>query len=569
MDPVELFHKIDRDFHQKMRKAKVPGASLALVDGEGSLLLSSHGATSLEPPGRSLTPATLFSMQSISKTYTAVAVLLAVQDGLLDLDRPLSHYLPGFHLRSPFEPNPERVISLRLLLSHRAGLVHEAPIGSNFEVDIERHSFADHITSIQQTWLRFPVGDRFAYSNLGVDLAGWVLETVVGKPFPAFVQERLFGPLGLRRSSFDPAVQLADSDRALGHDPFFRAAGKPLPVVAPMTPSAGLYCGAEDAGQFVRLFLNQGTWEGKRFLDERFLDEMYAFPQRLEGQIRGYGMGVALNWRWGGPLYHHSGGGFGFLSDLMWLPELGLGVAFLTNTTQHSLQYAYPLGLLDTMVDALRPEVSQRKPKVHPAAAELPATPITREPEELAPWVGSYFGRIPGRIDLRLRRGRLWTRSNRQRRWQPLTFVAPDLAWFGQPEDRLHLRFVKDTETVARRLVLVEEDWVFDRDFGSKHTTQRPRKEWKGFKGSYLALALGLIPELIEVRNRRGLLFVRIASLRTSLRLEQHQPGLFFACTGEAVDFNEKLFMGVRVEKINRRQQLRVYWSWLRALFFR
>ncbi len=567
MDPVELFQKIESDFHQKLRKAKVPGASLALVDGEGSLLLSSYGVTSRKPPGRPLTPATLFSMQSISKTYTAVAVLLAVQDGLLDLDRPLCHYLPGFHLRSPFEPNPERLISLRLLLSHRASLVHEAPIGSNIEVDIERHSFADHIASIQQTWLRFPVGSRFAYSNLGVDLAGWILETVAGKPFPAFVQERLFEPLGLRRSSFDPAVLLVDGDRALGHDPFFRSAGKPLPVVAPMAPSAGLYCSAEDAGQFMRLFLNRGTWNGKTFLDDRLLDEMYAFQGRQAGQIRGYGLGVALNWRWGGPMYHHSGGGFGFLSDIMWLPELGLGVGFLTNTTQHSLQYAYPLGLLDRLVEALHPEVYRRAPKVRLATAELPEAPLPRQPQELEPWVGRYFSRIPGRIDLRLRQEKLWMRGNRDRKWKALTFVADDLAWFGKPEERLHLRFLRETGSGSRKVVQAEDGGVFDRDPGPETIRQAPRKDWKAFSGTYLALALGLIPELIEVKERRGL-FMRFGSIRTSLRLEQHQPGLFFTCTGEAVDFNENLFMGIRVEKIDRRRKLRVYWSLLRALFF-
>jgi CubicO group peptidase (beta-lactamase class C family) len=563
VDQEEYFHRIGRDFQQKMRKAKIPGASLALVDRDGSLLLCGYGETSRHPPSQRVTPRTIFSLQSISKTYTAVAVLLAVQDGLLDLDIPINRYLPDFHFRSPFEPNPERAITLRLLLSHRASLVHEAPVGSNFEVDIERHSFADHIAAIQQTWLRFPVGSRYAYSNLGVDLAGWILETVSGQRFPDYVRQRLFEPLGLQRSSFDPHTQLADHDRALGHDPFFRAARKLLPVVAPMTPSGGLYCSAEDAGQFMRLFLNRGTWEGKRFLDERLLDEMYAFPQRQEGQIRGYGLGVALNWRWGGRMYHHSGGGFGFLSDLLWLPEHGLGVAFLTNTTQHSLQFAYPLGLLDDLVEAMLPEVHEGGLSHIPVNTDLPTAPIARQVEELEPWVGRYFGRIPSRIDLHLRGKTLWLRTNRQRKWQVLTFVAPDLAWFGKPEARLHLRFQQGPGTGARRLVLVEDDWIFDRD---PWPDGRPaRKELKAYCGSYLALALGFIPELIEVKARRGLA-VKIVSLRTSLGLEQHQPGLFFTCTGEAVDFNENLFMGIRVQKIDRRKKIQVYWMWLRGL---
>jgi CubicO group peptidase (beta-lactamase class C family) len=567
MNQDDFFRKIELDFFQKMRKAKIPGASLALVDREGNLLLAGYGVTGRDQPGRTVTAQTLFSMQSISKTYTAVAVLLAVQDGLLDLDQPLSRYLPGFHLRSPFEPSPERVITLRLLLSHRAGLVHEAPVGSNFDVDIERFGFADHIASIQQTWLRFPVGSRYAYSNLGVDLAGWVLQKISSQSFPEYVRQRLFDPLGLHHSTFDPATQLVDTDRALGYDPFFRSVRKALPIVAPMTPSAGLYASAEDAGQFLRLLLNRGDWNGRSFLDEKLLDEMYAFLRRQLGQMHGYGLGVGLNWRWGGPMYHHSGGGFGFLADLMWQPELGLGVAFLTNTTQHSLQYSYPVGLLDSLVEALRPEVQRSVPKHLPASTELPVETIAMQPETLAPWGGRYYGRIPSRFDLCLRRGRLWVRTNRVRKWKPLTFVAPDLAWFGTPGERMHLRFQQDSETAARHVVLVEEGWVFDRDYGSNGVSQPPRKDWKDFSGSYLALALGLIPELIEVKERGGL-FVQIVSLRTRLRLEQHQPGLFFTCTGEALDFNENLFMGIRVQKIDRRRKVQVYWAFLRSLFF-
>jgi hypothetical protein len=387
-----------------------------------------------------------------------------------------------------------------------------------------------------------------------------------GQPFPETVRQRLFEPLGLQRSTFDPAAQLADGDRALGHDPFFRSVRQALPVVAPMTPSAGLYCSAEDAASFLRLFLNRGKWDGYSFLDERLVDEMTAFIQRQPGQIRGYGLGVALNWRWGGPLYHNSGGGFGFLSDIAWLPEQGLGVAFLTNTTRHSLQFSYPIGWLDLLVEGLRPEVHRSISKDLPANHELPAETITRQPEDLTAWVGSYFGRIPSRFDLRFRRGNLWVRSNRSRKWKVLTFVAPDLAWFGKPTERLHLRFEKDADAGTRRLILVEEDWVFDRDFGLKDASQHQRKEWKVFTGSYLSQALGLIPEMIDIQERRGL-SVQIASIRTRLRLEQHQPGLFFTCTGEALDFNENLFMGVRVQKIDRRRKLQSYWALMRSLF--
>ena len=136
-----------------------------------------------------VTPDTIFSVQSTSKNFTAMSVLLAVQDGLLNLDVPITTYLPDFTVHSIFEEHPERKITLRMLLSHTAGFTHEAPVGNNF--DLGPVSFEDHIKSISDTWLRFPVGTGYAYSNLGIDLAGYILQKASGQPFAEYVEEKL------------------------------------------------------------------------------------------------------------------------------------------------------------------------------------------------------------------------------------------------------------------------------------------------------------------------------------------------------------------------------------------
>ena len=84
-----------------------------------------------------VTADTPFSIQSMTKSFTAVAVLLAVQDGLLDLDAPISTYLPDFTVNSIFDERPQDLITLRMLLSHTAGFTHEAPVGNNY--DLDRH----------------------------------------------------------------------------------------------------------------------------------------------------------------------------------------------------------------------------------------------------------------------------------------------------------------------------------------------------------------------------------------------------------------------------------------------
>ena len=128
----------------------------------------------------------------MSKSFTALGVLMAVQDGLLDLDEPVTTYLPEFTVNSPFEEHPEKKMTLRILLAHRAGFTHEAPVGGNY--DSRPHTFEEHILSISDTWLRYPVGYRFSYSNLGIDLAGYILQEKAGMPFWDYIKKKVLDP---------------------------------------------------------------------------------------------------------------------------------------------------------------------------------------------------------------------------------------------------------------------------------------------------------------------------------------------------------------------------------------
>ena len=164
-----------------MAEQGIPGLAVALVDKDLTLWVEGFGH--VDRRGSAPVNAdTIFSVQSMSKLFTATAVMQAVAAGRLDLDEPITTYLPGFTVHSAFEEHPERKITLRMLLSHTAGFTHEAPIGNNNE--LEPGDFDDHVRSISKTWLRFPVGTGYAYSNLGIDLAGYILERVEGKPFP-------------------------------------------------------------------------------------------------------------------------------------------------------------------------------------------------------------------------------------------------------------------------------------------------------------------------------------------------------------------------------------------------
>ncbi|WP_405064873.1 beta-lactamase family protein [Kribbella sp. NBC_01510] len=325
-----------------MAQKQIPGLALALVDGDGVVWQQGFGSLDSDG-GTPVTVDTIFSVQSMSKACTATAVMRAVQSGLLDLDVPITTYLPDFTVHSAFESHPERKITLRMLLSHTAGFTHEAPLGNSYEPG--PGDFDAHVRSISDTWLRFPVGTGYAYSNLGIDLAGYILEQVSNKPFPVVMRDSLLAPLGMDHSTFDRARVHATAGRAVGHTGDLV---RPR-VDCPMMAAGGLWATATDLAKFLEFQLGDGTVDGRTVLDAALMQEMRTVPAPHAGAPAGYALGVArMHWLAGRDpdLFNHNGGGDGFLSDLWWLPQLQLGIAVLTNSDNHDLQMSLALGIL-------------------------------------------------------------------------------------------------------------------------------------------------------------------------------------------------------------------------------
>jgi CubicO group peptidase (beta-lactamase class C family) len=326
MQTSRVLDLLDDALPALLRQHDIPGLAMGICGTDGTFAAQTLGVTRRDGP--SVTRRTMWSLQSQTKTYTAVLVLIAAQRGLVDLDLPVTSYLPGFTVRSTFEERPEARMTLRHLLSHTAGFTHEAPIGSNFRVG--RESFAAHCESIGRTWLRFPVGEQYAYSNLGIDLAAHVLESVMGESYPRLVERDLLGPLGLHRTSADAKVIARDDDRALGHNKKLPR----LPVRVPMTASGGMYGSVEDSMRFALWHLHGGDG----LLSSDLRDQLTRNPVPPADPDNGYGLGMAVVRRHGHTFHGHSGGGFGFLSDNYWVPERGFGVTVLTNSVDHPLQ---------------------------------------------------------------------------------------------------------------------------------------------------------------------------------------------------------------------------------------
>jgi CubicO group peptidase (beta-lactamase class C family) len=249
--------------------------------------------------------------------------------------------VPDFTVNSCYEQNPERQITLRLLLGCAAGFTHEPAIGNNYDCPFP--SYEAHYQSIKDTWLLFPVGSRYSYSNCGYDLAARIVEKASGMPFPQYVQQRLFAPLGMASATLDAATALHNSDRAEGS--MFGL--EQLPYVMPFPGAGSVYTSATDLAKFVQFHLNLGNVNGRQHLKQQYTFEMYQPFVTPD-----YALGIAVVEQDGKIALNHNGGGFGWGATMTWYPQYGIGCVILTNGQYTPGLYELGMRILDDCADS-------------------------------------------------------------------------------------------------------------------------------------------------------------------------------------------------------------------------
>lgn len=508
-----------------VKEKDVPGVAVAVVDDKEILWQGVYGYTS-RAKDKPVTPRTLFSIQSMSKSFTVLAVLMAVQDGLLDLDRPITEYLPDFTVHSRFEEYPEKKMTLRHLLSHRAGFTHEAPVGGNF--DSRPHTFSEHILSISDTWLRYPVGYRYSYSNLGIDLAGWILEKKSGAAFTKYVREKVLIPLGMSDSTLDIETILKTEDRAVGHvAPFLKVAGG-IPVEVPMVPAGGVYTNILDMARYLMFHINKGQVGETQLLRKDLIEAMHTvqFPEKHERF--GYGLGLVSS-HFGPQVYlTHGGGGYGFTSYMAMYPGLKLGVVVLTNAEQNSVTGPVSDLVNKIIQDGIGPPGREYEIPTVDTKNPVPATD-----ERVQRLAGSYagdaaIGTKDGAFGITL-----------AKQFYPLAFYADGGEVVGVCGKYSELRAkppLGDGEPgaiiIMNRLSGTCECYDFHKPEPAADKPGPNKPEWKPFFGTYKTLTWGrTFGFLVNIAVADGYLTFN------GTRCREHLPGLFFTYDGEAVDF--------------------------------
>jgi CubicO group peptidase (beta-lactamase class C family) len=282
-----------------VRDGLTVGAVMMVVQGDKVLALEAAGYSDLDTKRPMRTDA-IFDIRSISKPITVFGALLLVDDGKLGLDDPLAKFLPEFsRVQVKGQTQPTGVpITIRQLMTHTSGIAAERPPELKNITRTFDHTLAQTVALVSQQPLDFTPGSKWTYSSSGIAVLGRVVEVVSGQPYEGLMEQRIFGPLEMRDSSFFTNRAKVDRIPTMYTDQGGRLAKDAMDVTRPGQkypgPDFGLFATAEDLRHFCQMMLNRGSWQGRTILSPKLIDEMIRpeMPTSLPKYYSGLGWAV-------------------------------------------------------------------------------------------------------------------------------------------------------------------------------------------------------------------------------------------------------------------------------------
>jgi CubicO group peptidase (beta-lactamase class C family) len=321
-----------------------PGCAVGVSSGGEVVLQKAYGMADLEHDAPNASD-TIFEAGSVSKQFTAAAVLLLAHDGKLSLDDPARKYLPEL-------PDYGRPLTIRHLLTHTSGLRDWGDVESiaGWPRTTRAYTHA-HVLDIvcRQRALNFPPGTNWSYSNTGYNLATIIVSRVSGKPFAEFCRERLFQPLGMAHTSWRDDFRRVVRNRAIA----YADAGKD--GYRQMMPFESVYGNGGLLTTIGDLLKWNGNFSVPVVGDQDFLREEQQPATLADGTRTDYALGLYVSAYKGIRQVAHSGSTAGYRAYLARYPDLGLSVAVLCNVSSGTAEvYAHAVADL-YLGPALRP----------------------------------------------------------------------------------------------------------------------------------------------------------------------------------------------------------------------
>ena len=308
---------IDVYVQRLMRKRHIPGVSVAVVKDGEVVLAKGYGLANVEF-GVPATEDTVYQLASVTKTFTATAIMLLVRDGKLSLDDKITERLTDL-------PEAWKEVTVRHLLNHTSGIKSYTSTKDFHKSMRKDYAQREIIELVAKEPLEFQPGEKWNYNNTGYFLLGMLIEKVTGKPYGDFMDERVFKPLDMTHTRIND-LRAIIPNRAHGYD----WDGKELKngeYVSPTQPFA--------AGMLVSTVNDLMKWDAslarQTLLDEPSLERMWKATLLNSSEEAGYGFGWETSKVNGHRRVSHGGGIPGFSTELSRFPDDKLTVIVLTN----------------------------------------------------------------------------------------------------------------------------------------------------------------------------------------------------------------------------------------------
>lgn len=345
-NPQELETFLDKFFAEQMEKEHIPGAVFTLVKDGQIFFSKGYGYADLKKKTPVIPDKTIFRAGSVSKLFTATAVIQLAEQGKLSLSDDVNKYLTRFQLPA----NYSQPITFANLLTHTSGF-DGSTIGTAARSQSDLVPLEEYVSKRLPSRI-WPPNVLSAYSSYGLALAGYLVEQISGVPFAQYIDENILQPLGMHRSGFlQPLPPHLEQNLAVG-SVYQGGTYWPRPFeYANDTPAVGLSTTATDMAHFMIAHLQQGHYGDAQILQKATAQEMHRQHFTNDPRIAGWAYGFYGRFQNNLRAIEHAGGISGFTSELFLLPEenLGLFIAYNSESLAYNklirtfLDHYYPL----------------------------------------------------------------------------------------------------------------------------------------------------------------------------------------------------------------------------------
>ncbi len=317
--------KIDAFLASRARELRIPGIAIGIVDHDRISHLAGFGVTG--PSGHPVTQETPFILGSLSKSFTALAVMQLVEKGQIDLDAKVCRYIPWFTLAD----DSSRDITVRQLLNHTSGISVETSEKYAASADVSDGALEHRVRDLRMDHLDRAVGSDFEYSGTNYAVLGLLVQIVSGEPYEKYIQQHILAPLKMDHS-FTSDMEAKKHGLASGYLYwFFFPRATDLPFNRGSVPQGYIISTAEDMSHYLLAQLNDGRYGDVQILSPAGIREMHRPTVATWKHDTAYGMGWEIGPIAGIPAIWHEGSIFNYHTNMMLIPSSSSGFVLLEN----------------------------------------------------------------------------------------------------------------------------------------------------------------------------------------------------------------------------------------------